>query len=225
MADRDRNKSGQYADGIDPDTVLDVVDAREDLARPVTAGDVVDELGIARRTAHNKLGALVERGVLDTRKIGARGRVWWRPVPADETGRAAAAESRERAAESTDTSARESLPTTPERPDKSDVSPMIPAAAVDYPGGKSKIDCDEAIAAARQFLADRGGATKTEIVRNVMPEYPIGYDVDAAIDKIDTGERYRGAWWRRIVKPGLETFDDVEKPARGASEWRYTGDR
>jgi len=70
--ERDRNESGQYADGIDPETVLDVVDAREDLGRPVTAGDVVDELGIARRTAHNKLGALVERGVLETRKIGAR---------------------------------------------------------------------------------------------------------------------------------------------------------
>jgi len=60
-----------------------LVDAREDPGRPVTAGDVVDELGIARRTAHNKLGALVERGVLETRKIGARGRVWWRPIPAD----------------------------------------------------------------------------------------------------------------------------------------------
>ena len=34
-----------------------LVDARcEDVGRPVTAGDVVDELGIARRTAHNKLG-------------------------------------------------------------------------------------------------------------------------------------------------------------------------
>jgi len=33
-----------------------LVDAREDPGRPVTAGDVVDELGIARRTAHNKLG-------------------------------------------------------------------------------------------------------------------------------------------------------------------------
>ena len=50
-------------------------------------------------------------------------------------------------------------------------------------------------------------------------------DVDAALAKVEAGERYRGAWWRRIVKPGLETFDDVEKPARGASEWQYTGDR
>jgi len=76
---RDRNDHGRYADGIDPDTVMDVFDAREDAARPVTATDVVEELGIARRTAHNKLNALVERGTLDTRKIGARGRVWWIP--------------------------------------------------------------------------------------------------------------------------------------------------
>lgn len=82
---RERNDAGQYADGIDPDTVIDVFDAREDLARPVTAGDVVDELGIARRTAHNKLNALVERGELETRKIGARGRVWWRAIPARES--------------------------------------------------------------------------------------------------------------------------------------------
>jgi hypothetical protein len=84
MGDRERNSEGRYADGIDPETVLDVFELREDLARPVTAGDVVDELGIARRTAHNKLNRLVERGELDTRKVGARGRVWWRPIqPAD----------------------------------------------------------------------------------------------------------------------------------------------
>ena len=50
-----------------------LVDAREDPGRPVTAGDVVDELGIARRTAHNKLGALVERGVLENQEIAYRG--------------------------------------------------------------------------------------------------------------------------------------------------------
>ena len=80
---RDRNERGRYADGIDPETVMDVFDARDDAARPVTASDVVEELGIARRTAHNKLNALVERGTLDTRKIGARGRVWWIPDRGD----------------------------------------------------------------------------------------------------------------------------------------------
>ena len=80
---RDRNDRGRYADGIDPETVMEVFDARDDAARPVTATDVVDELGIARRTAPNKLNALVERGTLDTRKIGARGRVWWIPDRGD----------------------------------------------------------------------------------------------------------------------------------------------
>lgn len=45
-------------------------------------------------------------------------------------------------------------------------------------------------------------------------------DVDEALAKIETGDRYRGAWWRRIVKPGLEALDDVQKPARGQSEWK-----
>lgn len=83
--ERDRNDHGRYSDRIDPSTVLEVFDARDDHCRPLTASDVVDELGIARRTAHNKLNALVERGELETRKVGARGRVWWTPEP--ESGR------------------------------------------------------------------------------------------------------------------------------------------
>jgi hypothetical protein len=27
-----------------------------------------------------------------------------------------------------------------------------------------------------------------------------------------------------VVKPGLKALPDVEAPARGASEWRYTGE-
>ena len=84
---RDRDETGQFADGIDPETALDVFDARTDAARPLTAGDVADELGIARRTAHNKLTDLVDRGTLETRKVGAKGRVYWTPIPAgDEDG-------------------------------------------------------------------------------------------------------------------------------------------
>lgn len=35
----------------------------------------MDELGCSRQTAHNKLEELVNRGALETRKIGARGGV------------------------------------------------------------------------------------------------------------------------------------------------------
>ena len=84
---RDRDETGQFADGIAPETALDVFDARTDAARPLTAGDVADELGIARRTAHNKLKDLVDAGHLETRKAGAKGRVYWTPIPAgDESG-------------------------------------------------------------------------------------------------------------------------------------------
>ena len=62
------------------------VDRDADAGEP--AGGGVDELGIARRTAHNKLNALVERGELETRKIGARGRVWWVPIPAEAVSEA-----------------------------------------------------------------------------------------------------------------------------------------
>lgn len=78
--------------------------------------------------------------------------------------------------------------------------------------------------AARDYLREHGPATMREIVGEVLPEHPFGYDVAGALEKVEADERYRGAWWRRIVKPGLKALPDVEAPARGASEWRYTGE-
>ena len=52
---------------------------RPDPGAPLTAPEVAEELGCARRTAHAKLETLAERGVLRTKKVGARGRVWWQP--------------------------------------------------------------------------------------------------------------------------------------------------
>lgn len=74
---RDRNDHGRFSDRIPLDRILEVFDAREDPARPLTAGDIADDLGCSRRTAYDKLETLAERGELETRKIGARGRVWW----------------------------------------------------------------------------------------------------------------------------------------------------
>lgn len=50
-----------------------------DTNEPLTASEVAAELDCARRTAYGKLEALTERGDLRTKKVGARGRVWWRP--------------------------------------------------------------------------------------------------------------------------------------------------
>lgn len=47
---------------------------------PLTTNEVADALDCARRTAYNKLDALVERDLLKTKKVGARARVWWLPA-------------------------------------------------------------------------------------------------------------------------------------------------
>ncbi|WP_251344415.1 hypothetical protein [Haloplanus halophilus] len=45
-----------------------------------------------------------------------------------------------------------------------------------------------------------------EIVVEVMPGHPVGYDVHGALEKVEAGDRYRWAWWRRVVKPGLKAL-------------------
>ena len=232
---RDRNERGRYADGIDPETVMDVFDARDDAARPVTASDVVEELGIARRTAHNKLNALVERGTLDTRKIGARGRVWW--IPEREDADTFDAEdlrgdpSTTLADESDDTDARADAvddatdgpadpPADAHGADAAAEEDALDAVLADLPSTVDPDAAREAILAAREYLRTHGPAPKAAIVRNVMPDHPLGYDADAALAKIDAGDRYRGSWWRKVVSPGLDALDDVTKPPEGASDWK-----
>lgn len=95
--------------------------------------------------------------------------------------------------------------------------------SLDWPANKNSIECLNAAAGAQNYIYNHDTATKSEIVKNVMPEYPVGYDVDAALEKLESGDRYRGAWWRRVVKPALESDEDIEKPGPGGSEWRYVG--
>lgn len=60
-----------------------------DPGTPFTASEVAECVGCARRTAHKKLTALAEDGTLETKKVGARGRVWWHPVSASASEAAA----------------------------------------------------------------------------------------------------------------------------------------
>ncbi len=47
---------------------------------PLTTSEVAAELGLSRRAAYERLDRLVERDAVETKKVGARGRVWWRSV-------------------------------------------------------------------------------------------------------------------------------------------------
>lgn len=77
-------REGDIADGsmevVPLRAVMEVFDERQDMAQPLTATDVMKAVDCSRRTAHNKLNELVERGVLETRKVGSRSRVWWTPI-------------------------------------------------------------------------------------------------------------------------------------------------
>jgi hypothetical protein len=73
--------------------------------------------------------------------------------------------------------------------------------------------------AARDYLKEHGAASMRELVTEVIPAHPLGYDVP----DLDPGDRYRGSWWRKVVKPGLKALPDVAAPA-GGGKWRYTGE-
>jgi hypothetical protein len=91
--------------------------------------------------------------------------------------------------------------------------------AVEFPSSRDREDCVQAVRAAYEYLQREGSGTMRDFVRDVMPEHPVGYDVP----DLKPGERYRGAWWRKVVKPGLEALPDVESPSRGASDWTISG--
>ncbi|MFC4551175.1 MULTISPECIES: bacterio-opsin activator domain-containing protein [Halorussus] len=59
---------------------LDVVERIGSTGEPLTTGEVAAELACTRRATYDRLKRLAERGDLETKKVGARGRVWWRPV-------------------------------------------------------------------------------------------------------------------------------------------------
>jgi len=61
---------------------------RETLARfeevgergePLTTSEVTERLDVSCRSVYNRLERLVDSGHLRTKKVGSRGRVWWRP--------------------------------------------------------------------------------------------------------------------------------------------------
>lgn len=108
--------------------------------------------------------------------------------------------------------------------DAADTDPDAGQDGAAIPGGVDRDDAAAAVVAARDYIRDHGGAAKQDLVRNVMPDHPLGYDVDAALGKVDGDDRYRGAWYRNVVRPGLKALDDVQTPPQGGSTWRVSTD-
>jgi PAS domain S-box-containing protein len=52
---------------------------------PLTTREVTEQLDCTRRATYDRLQRLADRGTLHTKKVGARGRIWWR-APSDDAG-------------------------------------------------------------------------------------------------------------------------------------------
>ena len=63
-----------------PTDVLEAVEALGLPGTPVTTPEVADGFDCTQRTIYNRLDSLVNDGVLQTKKVGANSRVWWRPI-------------------------------------------------------------------------------------------------------------------------------------------------
>jgi len=55
-------------------------------------------------------------------------------------------------------------------------------------------DARAAIAATLELVASNGGVERKEIIEQIAPEHPLGYE--------DIGPR--GGWWRKVIRPALE---------------------
>lgn len=154
---RERNEDGQYADRIPAETALEVFERREDVARPLTATEVMESLDCSRRTAHDKLNELVDRDLLATRKVGARSRVWWVPIRDDS----AAVSSGESGGD--------------EDPENLAVARAV--ERVDLPGTGPLLDRRRAaLRAAYDYLVEYSAASKQDFVADVYPDNPAGYE-------------------------------------------------
>ena len=210
--DKHDETTGKFAAEYSGEDFVDAVAARD---LPTTS-DVADAVGCAHRTALHHLNRLEEEGRVDSRMAG-RAKLW-RVLHDPESGAHASREPP--ASQDGDTTAAVERRETPE---SGEAQAPLDDVLDDLPNTVDPDAAREAILAARDYLEERETATKADFVGRVMRDYPLGYDPDAALAKLEAGERFRGAWWRKVVKPGLVARDDVEKPPRGASDWRFVG--
>ena len=70
-----------------PDRLRETVALFDGSGTPMTTTEAADFLDLGRRSTYNRLERLVERGELETKKVGASARVWWRPVASATAGR------------------------------------------------------------------------------------------------------------------------------------------
>lgn len=212
--------------------ILDVFREHQD---PVlSTAEVADLLPIKRRGTLNRLRRLEEEeGAVVSKQIGGRNTVWW----LTSEPRAPSTPERDDIAPSSLSHGHEPPDEPGDHPPKSTEETTSTAEGyepgevpstrigdsapsfVDAPQHVDRAEALEAVDAIREYLRENGPTSMRELVLEVMPEHSLGYDVP----DLDPGDRYRGAWWRRVIRPSLEAVDDVEY-RDSHSDYQFVGE-
>lgn len=187
MVEKERDTSGRYSRSVDDTDVVAAVQAHD----PAATSEIAEAVGITRQGADRRLRDLRERGEVSSKKIGAS-LVWFTP--------------RERGQQTP----RES-PESPPEPEPDRNLPDTPAVTSrgedgrpfdhdSLPSGIEPTEAADAYHAVVEYLTEDGPAGMREIVTEVMPDHPLGYDAP----ELEPGDRYRGAWWRKVIQPSLK---------------------
>ena len=210
-----RNTDGRFSPEHTDEEILAATRAHE----PAATSEVAEEVGMTRQGADRRLRRLRDAGRVSSKKIGAS-LVWF--APEQDRREPTDAARADGVADATDGPA--DPPADAHGGHAAAEEDALDAALAELPSTVDRDDARDALLAAREYLRAEGPASKAAIVRNVMPEHPLGYNAEEAVEKIDTdGERERGAWWRVVIRPGLVALDGVEDPPKGANEWNATG--
>jgi predicted transcriptional regulator len=217
----DRDTHGRFTQRHADAEVLAAVRTHE----PAATSEVADELGIVRQSADYRLRRLEEEGRVASKKIAAS-LVWFitdeKPA-GDDT--AASGSSPARGAADVDASPGDGggdhAVHTPEPQMAGEYGPGdAEPAFLDAPQTVDREAALAAVDAIREYLRENGPASKREVVLEVMPDHSLGYDVP----DLEPGERYRGSWWRYVIRPALEAVDDVEYRNNNA-DYQYVGEK
>jgi|APHM01.1.fsa_nt_gi hypothetical protein len=184
--------------------------------------DIVESVEASERTVHDVIQTASEYGLLDRREVRldveyepAQSGVQRQEVAVYRPGKSVA-QTRPQPDSSNDT------PNVSDDEDGSSPVEELPAASVDdsdgfgnwtdamdVPQANDPANCAQAVSECVDHLGELGedeSASAREIIMAVMPDHPLGYD----IPDLGVGDRYRGAWWRKIVQKGLKAHPDVQ---------------
>lgn len=117
----------------------------------LTASEIAEEVPIGKRAVLDRLNDLDEQDAVESKRVGARARVWWSTT---------------------------SLPSGSNEPVNDDIEDLAQAAIDDleksWTGNALDVRID-ALAAAYQYLREEGSASKSDFTEDVYPDHPGGY--------------------------------------------------